>query len=557
MITIDLLSIKKVSFVDIILVLSVLLVGGFNEWASGIISIALLGYLLYMGFEHKTINFSKDLLFFSVLLICISYFATSLWAVDSGMAFLGGIKFCPLILFYIAFKQGNYNKANTFNLLILTTAAMVIISSIFSIIPQFSAYFTVADRLSGFFQYPNTFAMLVLICELLTLQKEKFTKIDIAYLAIFVFGIIYSGSRITFVLFLISNIIILLLKTNKKTRLIILFSILAVILITFILFNNSPIIQRFFRISIFESTFVGRILYWFDALQLLIKYPFGIGYLGYNYIEPSIQTGVYTVRYVHNDFLQLILDIGWIPTILFMFTIIKKVFSKNTDKYLKITITSFCAHIFFDFDLQFISMFLILILLLDNDDSKIIKVKFNAILGGALALIFAINTYLSIHLVLSYLKLEKQANKLYAYNTENHIALLEKETSLNKANETADIILKQNNTTYIPYVIKSNAACSDGDFTAVITYNRELINRAPFHYENYENYAKILISGIEKYKAANDYESANFCIKELLLVNNALKQLPSRQSALGKAVKDQPKTEFPQEISNYINGLEG
>ena len=71
-----------------------------------------------------------------------------------------------------------------------------------------------------------------------------------------------------------------------------------------------------------------------------------------------------------------------------------------------------------------------------------------------------------------------------------------------------------------------------------------------------KKYARMLIDGIRKYQSLNDIESTNFCIKELKMLNSALTSLPSKLSALGKAIEDQPKTEVSQEISEFINGLE-
>lgn len=556
MIFISIFSIKKVSYADLVLIFSILAVGGFNEWVSAVASVALLAYLIYKGIEQKTIKFSKNLLFFATAFVCISYFVVSFWAVDPGMAIIGGIKFLPLILFLLTLKQEKVDKANSYQIIILTTAFMVVVSTIFSFLPQFSQHFTVADRLSGFFQYPNAFAMLVLISELLILQKEKLNPIDFVNLGIFLFGILYSGSRIVFVLFILSNIAILLLKSNKKFRLIFLLSVAAVLFVTLVFFRDNSIVQRFFKISVFESTFVGRLLYWFDALPLLLKYPFGMGYLGFNYIHPSIQSGVYTVRYVHNDFLQLFLDIGWVPTITFIVVLCKKIFSKKTGHNLRVILLTFASHIFFDFDLQFLSMFLILILLLEDPDSKT-KVKFNGLIGGMLALLLAFHTYMSLHLAFSHFKMEKQADRLYPWNTENHIAMLEQEQNLSKASNLANEIMAQNSITYIPYVIQANQAYASGDFTSLIAYNRELIIRAPFYYEYYENYAKMLIEGMRKYQIAGDNESAEFCAKELITLKSALEQLPSKLSVLGTRIKDQPQTEFPPEIMEIINGLEG
>ena len=552
---INILSIKKVSFTDLILVFSLIAVGGFNEWVSAIVSVALLAYLLYKGIEQKNIKFGKSILALTVALISISYFVTAFWAVDAGMAIIGGIKFLPLALFFIAIKQEEQDKNNTFQILILTTAVMVVVSAICSLIPQISQHFTVADRLAGFFQYPNAFAMLVLICELLVLQKEKINAIDIVYLAIFLFGIIYSGSRIVFVLFILSNIAILWLKSNKKFRIIFLLSVVALLLIAFIFFRDNAIIQRFFRISVLESTFVGRILYWYDALPLLLKHPFGMGYLGYNYIHPTIQSGLYTVRFVHNDFLQLFLDIGWIPALALIFVICKKVFSKKNDINTKIILLTFSAHIFFDFDLQFLSMFLILILLLDDEEQKVKTIKASALFGVVVVAVLMINAYMATHLILAHFNLNKQASKLYAWNTENHIAILEKETEISNATEVANKIWSQNDVSFIPYVIKAKAAYANGNFNSVMVYSRRVLELNPFEQRYYEEYAIMLINGIEKYRAANDDKSVEYCKKELVAVDKQLKQNQSKLSSLGKAIKDQPNIEFSEYVSEYIKSL--
>ncbi len=555
MLLINIFSIKKVSFLDLILVFTIFAVGGFFEWVSAVVSVALLVYLLYKGIKCKNIKASKELSFIVIALICISYFLVSFWAIDSGMAIIGGIKFLPLILFFLALKQEETDKTNTYQIIVLTTAVMVVVSSIFSVIPQFSQHFLVAGRLAGFFQYSNTFAMLVLISELLILKKEKINIVDIICLIIFLFGIIYSGSRVVFVLFIISNIAVLWIKSNKRFRLFFLLSVISVLLITFIFFRDNIVVQRFLRISIFESTFVGRILYWFDALPLFLKHPFGMGYLGYNYIHPSIQSGLYTVRFIHNDFLQLFLDVGWIPAAALIFVICKKIFNKKTDKNIKVILLAFSAHIFFDFDLQFISMFLILILLLEDSDSKKTSVKYSDAIGVTMVLLAALSTYMSLHLAFTRFQLEKQAEGLYPWNTENHISLLKNEQNLNDAENLANKIMAQNDTTYIPYVIKAKYAYAKGDFTSVILYNRQLLTRIPFQYENYESYAKMLIEGIRKYKSMNDYKSVDFCVKELKSVKSALDEVDIKLSGLGKLIKDQPKTEFPQEILDFIKEL--
>ncbi len=534
---------------------SIVAVGSFNEWASAAVSVLLLCFLLYKAFENKSITIGKDLLNLSVALICVFYFITSAWAIDGGMAIIGGIKFLPLILFLLARKQESCTPSQTYQMVIYTTSIMVVLSSVISFVPPLAGYVTVAGRLAGFFQYPNTFAMLILISELLILYKPKFKIFDLVLLLILIFGLLYTGSRMVFVLFLLSNACIVFTKANKKTRLLFLGGLAMLLAIIFIGFGSSPLLQRFLRISIFESTFVGRILYAVDAAPLLLKYPFGMGYLGYNYIHPTIQTGLYTVRYVHNDFLQLVLDIGWLPVAFFVAAITKKVFSKATSIPFKIIIITFCAHIFFDFDLQFIAMFLLLLVLLEEKDTKNVTLKAKGLLGGAAVVLLVANTYMCMHLLFAHFHLGQQAQKLYPWNTENHIAMIEKESNLAKANALADRILVQNNMCYAPYVIKANAAYAAGEFNNVITYSRQLIQQNPFEAEHYENYARMLINGIAKYNALGDQESIAFCQNELKSLQSALRSLPARLSDAGAKIKDQPQTEFSQEIQNYLNEL--
>ena len=49
---------------------------------------------------------------------------------------------------------------------------------------------------------------------------------------------------------------------------------------------------------------------------MLLKRPAGLGYMGYYFLQPSVQSAAYTTKFVHNDFLQIGLDGGMIAMIL-------------------------------------------------------------------------------------------------------------------------------------------------------------------------------------------------------------------------------------------------
>ena len=550
-------ELKKYNFIDFLLLCSLVLLGGFNEYISCFLSVFLTGYLLYKIFKNNSIHIKINLMNISVALISVMYGLTAFWAIDSGMAFIGFLKFLPLLLYLISIWQTN--KSDFEYILPKFAAILVCISVIGFNIKFTSSFFSVAGRLAGFFQYPNTFAIFLLVCELFLLSKNKFKIADYVCLLVLVFGLLYTGSRTVFVLAILSNIVLLLYKfrngLNQKLFLIIVALFVAVSIVVFLF--NKDLFSRYLSISLHESTFAGRILYWVDSIPLLLKYPFGMGYLGYNYIHSSIQTGVYTVRYIHNDFLQLLLDIGWIPTILFIVAIFKFLLDRKILFHKKLIIATICLHSFFDFNFQFISIFFIILLIINEQQGKkIIINKSLAFLSFSLIVLLILNLYMFLHLSLSHFNQNKFADSLYPWNTENKIAMLEKTTDINIANEIADAILKQNQHSYIPYSVKAKYFYSKGNFSLLFENKHIVFQKNPFGYEEYEEYCQMLLNGIYLYGQIGDINSIKYCQEELINTKNKLVNNIERLSYLGEQITDQPKTELPKEILDYINKIE-
>lgn len=528
--------------------------GGFNEYVSCGISALISVYLVYRIFKTKKIFINLNLFSISVFLISGVYGLSAIWAIDSGMAFIGFLKFLPVSLYLFGLWQDN--KSNIIDSVPVFASILVLISMIGMHISITENFFTVSGRLAGFFQYPNTFALFLLVCELLLMSKEKFEILDYICIGLLIIGLLYTGSRTAFVIALLTNLVLMVLKLrtgqNKKYYLITFVIMLATIIAVLIL--NKEILGRYMSISVLESTFVGRILYWFDALPLLLKYPFGMGYLGYSYYQTIIQTGVYTVKYIHNDFLQLFLDIGWIPTVIFMTAIILILLKSKQTFAKKIIISAICLHSFFDFNLQFTVIFLILITLCNNESGKTIVInKKTVLVYGALIIIVIVNIYMGIHLLLSTFHKNDIAQKLYPYNTENMIAILETETNLEKANDIADKIIEQNQITYIPYSIKSKYYYSIGNIDALISAKHTVFEKNPFKYEEYEEYCEMLIACISRYYETGDIESVKYCINELIRTKEFLEQNRNLLSDLGKKIKDQPQTKLSDSVLFFIN----
>ena len=291
--------------------------GIFHEWTSGILSVVLVVLIYLNSRKTKTFMIPKSSLFVAAILLPLAFLVSPLWAVDKGMTVMGFVKFLPLPLFMVLLR--NYDKndkdeEDLFRFLPLSGAIMTIMSFALGLIFPKEGYFLVSGRLAGFFQYPNTFALFLLVAlALMLLKGGKLSKIDLICAPVLLIGIILSGSRTVFILLFLFIIYYVIIAKEKKYKIMAGISALLVcagagvyVLVT----GNTDTVGRFLTTSLSSSTFVGRFLYFKDVFPQIIRHPLGLGYMGYFYSQPSFQTGVYTVNHVHNDLLQILIDIG-------------------------------------------------------------------------------------------------------------------------------------------------------------------------------------------------------------------------------------------------------
>ena len=543
-------------FTDLIVLLSLLLSGAFHEFVCCLLSAIMSIWLLFRLRKNGKFRLRKNLISYAFMMIPLAYGITCLWGVDKGMAFIGFLKFCPLGMYLLCLWQEE-GESRLEELLPIFGTITTILSAIFMFLPGLKVYFSVAGRLSGFFQYPNTYALFALICQLFLLKKTSRTLWDYCMMAVLIGGLLYSGSRTVLVLALLSNIAMILASSQKKTRLFLLAGLSFVAVTAAVLaLIGVPVISRYLSISVFESTFIGRLLYLQDALPLVLTHPFGLGYYGYFYTQSSVQTGIYSVAFIHNELFQLLLDIGWLPTLLLLIAVIKWLTNKSVALTNKIIVGTMLLHCLFDFDLQYLSMFLLLSFFLYDPTSGTAKTYSKT--GFAKAAICAIgilSLYIAIPLSLSSFGAYRAAESTCSFNTSNKILLLERTDSLAESQRLADDILAQNTESYIPYTVKALGAYSRGDIMSVMENSRTVIEKAPLRYESYDKYCQMLINIIQQYRANGDTESAQYCETELLAVVSQFEAMPNSLSFLGKRIKDQPNTQLSEYVQQYLSQL--
>lgn len=540
-----------------------MLVGGFHVITSCFADVYLTSLILFIQKKRRYIN---QILFInvvsaSVFLITTSYLLTVLWAIDKGMAFWGFLKFSPVLPFsYITMNLEPEDKRCVLKVIPLSGAFMTIVSYLLHLIPDFKKYFTVAGRLSGFFQYPNSFAAF-LICGIVIIAyyyKKLFPKILL--LSILIFGVFESGSRIAFAIMILGIFVLIISIKDKKISIAITLILLMGIgasLIYVHVTNNYYTIGRFLTSSVNESTLVGRILYYKDALPIILKHPFGLGYLGYSYIIGASQTGVYSVVFVHNELLQFLLDIGWIPVLVFLVALLKTLFSKRIDFCQKLVLSLLCTHALLDFDFQYISLLFVLLLTLDFRYGYEVELKSK--LSKALcvaSIVFVSCFYFGLVDLLTLVNANDIAIRLYPVHTNAEIRLLTESKSAEQQSSIAKDIIKRNEHISLAYAAMANYDFSLGNIEDFIANKKKSIELSPYDIEAYNDFAGKLIIAYSLYKQGGDSISADYCLKQVINLENELLEVKSRTSALAWKINDLPRLELSAEIKDFIKKTE-
>ena len=532
--------------------------GLFYEPLSALASLVLLGYLGWLSARNGGLTLTNAPVLLSTAALAVFYLLSPLWAVDHGMAILGFVKFLPLPLFAAACLQlSSKSRRELLELLLWGGAAMTLLSGLLALIPAAREYVLVSGRLAGFFQYPNAFAAYVLLGAAVLLGRETWRVRDAACLFVLLAGLALSGSRTVMVLLVLLAAASFFLVKDKR-RCAIFAGITAAALVGGALLSGSAdavsAAGRALEGGAGSSTFFGRLLYYRDALPVILRHPLGLGYMGYYYLQGSFQTGVYTVMHIHNDLLQFLLDVGWIPAALLVWAVIRGFLDKSCDLTRRLVIVLCVAHALFDFDLQFIAMDFILVLALLPEGGKTFRVRRPGVLVPACVLA-ALCLYFGAASALYHLNAKSAAVSLYPGYTQAWLDLLPETRDAEEMERVADEILARNDAVSLAHSAKARAAYAEGDFGTMIEEKRKAISLAKYDLSTYLDYFDMLSVGVRLYAEADDADSAEYCRQCLLQIPEMLQDALDGTSALGRRIADRPALELPAEYAAALEAL--
>ncbi len=533
------------------------LFGTFYDFSVFFVSAIFSTILLIIFIKNKKLQIKINNAFILSIILVIFSILTIIWAVDKTSAQAGVLRYLSLLVFSILLMQlTEKDKENILKIIPYSGLMMVLISIILGLFPNLKGIvYSESNRLTGLFQYANTFALYLLI-GFIIITNRKINKCTIPTAIILLFGIFMTGSRTTFVLSIIYIIYLSFRKEtkNKKLYAIIYFSILLVIGIYVLVTKNIDTIGRIFTISLDSSTLLGRILYWKDGLVLLLQNIFGYGYMGYSYEIYEIQTGMYYTKFVHNDYLQMALDIGIIPLIAFIVILIKSLISKQNTKLNKIILISIMLHMFLEFDLQFIIIFYILIMCLEEKEYKKIEINYSITTDIIILISDFIFIYYGIAYFMNYIGKNDITISMLNY-TQAKVELMLETENINNAKKLADEILENNKYEYQAYYIKSMYYLQNKEFDKMVENKKKEISLDKYNPKVYEEYVYMLSQVLQYYAEKENQEMTQKYAGYILEVENTVKDVKSKTSTLANKLQDSSEIKLNEETVEYINEI--
>jgi len=234
---------------------------------------------------------------------------------------------------------------NQFPKVIKPAIFIVSISIVIHYIKGGSPYLTTSGRAGGTFFHPNAGAGFLLPAGVFSV----YPRFDIPLFIVSLTGILLTGSRIVFSLFLFSSIVTLFFRFRKRMKIWYVFLFLIFTGLLFVALRSSPVWKRF-SIQTFYSSFNVRMSLWKDTISAISENPMiGYGYGSFESIFPYFQkSGVYS-RFPHSFILEILFSSGLLGFFLFAFYFYKSF--EPSEKW-RFSFIPLFLHSLFDFSLS-------------------------------------------------------------------------------------------------------------------------------------------------------------------------------------------------------------
>lgn len=523
-----------------------------------ILDIVLLCLLLYKVSKNNSFVFTKDIKFIFILLWSVSYLLTMFWVVDTELSWLGFLKFFTVPLFIITIMQYKYTpeqKNKWFDAVGKIGAVMVgviLIVSLFErIITGENNIFFYQNRLAGFFNYANSFALFLLIGIIIIGFKKNIKLVDFIVSNMLLIGILLTNSRAIMIITVFSYLLILIFnKESRKKNFINLGIMIVVSAIVTAVMQNFGVSNRIPSGN--SGEWLLRLLYYKDALRMTVKNIFGYGYMAWWYMQEGLQSGAYDTQYVHNGLLQIVVDVGIIPALLIVITFIMGFFDKKVTARDRVLMLVILGHSLIDFNMEFLAITLVLFMTLEFDkkQEKIELKKIKVLICG-LGFIY---TFFAIITLLNNWGQYRIANSIFPYSIALNEQLGQTE-NIYECLEISEKLYDKNKYFLNASSFLSIKEQSSDNYEEAHKYEFWIVKNKKYTMSYYIQYVKFLEKAIQHYYSVNDIETMKKYVERLINVETMIENVKETSDDLAYRIQHKPRLEMPEEMQRYIEEM--
>lgn len=453
---------------------------------------ALLSVLcIWVIYRNQKFYLPKGLTSLCLFLILMGYGLSTFLALDKGMAFLGFIRILGIVFFFCMLYQFKVEDRRLFLDYLMMGICIMIVMSIVCI-PVIPGFLIQNNRLGGFIQYANTFALLSVITLVYCLSKENnYWLMSVPFL---VSGIILSYSRSVALMALVAVVVALILQPKEiiKKGLVLLIGLLLGYGLTRLSYFQASA-GRIGEMTLGASELQTRFIYYKDGLRMFFLKPFGYGYLGYLYEQRAFQTAVYFVKFIHNSFLQVSLDAGIIGLLGFVGVLVISVLRRNIPITQRFIILIIIGHSIIDFDFQFLITWLIILLIITCSDHGIITIRRSKLLMSIFGIVLMVWSYFAFTTYAYYNKDYEISLAMYPYFTEANKRLLRQQDKLEDKVDYAEKIYEMNTKEVEALQVLRDYAFMQEDIEKAVSYGKATVYQYPLSLKDLETYSSSLL----------------------------------------------------------------
>lgn len=474
------------------------------------------------------------------------------FGVSSGMAFAGFLRLAVWVLFFLyAATYTDQERADILNAVAYEGAVLSLITIAGFLYDAAAGIDDPNGRIDGFFQYANTWSLFLLACLILLALKDRRHPADWPAMAALLCGVYLSGSRGVFLLLLPLALawgVHRLIRLRDVKTVALAAGGMAAVGVLAVLLSGGLVLDRLRAITLSSSSLNGRLLYYLDGAEMLLRHPLGVGYGGYLYLQPLEQTGVYTLRFIHNEYLQAALDGGVLAGVLLAGLMAALLFRKGAPLRERAVVFAIAAHCLIDFDLHFTAVVFLLLLCGSGGKCRQISLPRRPVLvaGTALALMFG---YFAAAYYMDFTGRAKAAYTMFPADLSLAENYLQTFSTVEQAEPMADRIIQMSPLSMVAWDCKFGAAARRADLPAMVEakYNYLRLNR--YRGEVYEEFTALL----ENACAQGSQEELS---RYLTVTENVIQQLEEvnrTTSPLAYRIVDKPQLGFSGEILERLH----